>query len=206
MATTTACRGRRFGGTFVVPEPRSSINNVRLALARPDGEVMLVGEFRMPRARASQGRVGAGRCLGLLPSTCPAFVIDRGRGCSSAVGPLLATASEAAWLGGTLRSRCTGLAMPSLAIALHGFAAANTPLAQISPLGAAGCTLLATPDIAALAPAASGIANAALAIPNAAALVGAAFEQQFLAIELDTAGNLLALRSSNALRLVIGAL
>jgi trimeric autotransporter adhesin len=165
----------------------------------PSGAAMLYGDFAEFAGQAHANLV-------LLPSTCPAFVIDRGGGCSSGVGPLLLTTTEGAWLGTRLRSRCRGLASPTLAVASYGFAAVNVPLAQLSPLGAFGCALLATPDLLALAPTSFGEANAEFAIPNTLALVGAAFEHQFLAVELDATGSASALRSSNALRLVIGAL
>ena len=52
----------------------------------------------------------------------------------------------------------------------------------------------------------AGTATAAIAIPNALGLVGRTFFQQVAALELDAAGGLLAVTTTNALAQTVGAL
>ena len=78
-------------------------------------------------------------------------------------------------------------------------------LAQLHPLGAQGCDLLATDDILLQASVVGGAATPAIAVPTTAALVGASFEHQVLGVEVDANGHAAAITSSNALHCTIGA-
>jgi len=93
----------------------------------------------------------------------------------------------------------------ALAVAVHGFAAASTPLSTILPQGVAGCVLLASPDLLDLRVPAAGSVATALPIPNTVALAGLIIHQQVVPIELDALGNITALTSTNALTLTIGS-
>ncbi|MBZ0221193.1 MAG: hypothetical protein IT455_09875 [Planctomycetes bacterium] len=143
--------------------------------------------------------------LARLTTTCPAFATTLGTGCSGTGGANLLTATSLPWIGSTFRTRGTG--MPSFAFVLNvtGFSTTSVPLPAILPQGGAGCSLLASPDVVDVLLPTSGIATAQLALPNALALVGQAFHQQMLPLEVDAQFNILALTSTNALTATIGA-
>lgn len=173
--------------------------NTRVDLAwSPAGEVAVYGAFL-----EIGGAVSAG--FARLQTPCAAAVLDRGGGCLGSAGPLALTAVERAWLGGALRTRVTGLPVGALSIGVFGSAPQVVSLAQLHPLGAQGCDLLATDDILLQASVVGGAATPAIAVPTTAALVGASFEHQVLGVEVDANGHAAAITSSNALHCTIGA-
>lgn len=143
--------------------------------------------------------------LARLGTACPAGVVDRGGGCAGAAGPIVQVVERRAWLGGELRVRTKGIANGGLAAAVFGFMPIALPLPLVHPLGAAGCTLLADDDIVVTLGVQAGEALAPFAVPTAAVLLGASFEQQTVVCETTASGDLAALFASNALTLTIGS-
>lgn len=143
--------------------------------------------------------------LARLGTACPAGVVDRGGSCVGSVGPIVQVVERRAWLGGELRVRTHGIASGGITAAVFGFTPISLPMPLVHPLGAAGCTLLVDDDIVLTVPAAAGEAVARFAVPTAAALLGASFEQQTVVAETTASGDLAALFVSNALTLTIGS-
>jgi hypothetical protein len=162
------------------------------------GELLVGGSF--PRTAGLPQAV-----LARLGSACPAGVVDRGGGCAGAAGPIVQVVERRAWLGGELRVRTRGIANGGLAAAVFGFTPIALPLPLVHPLGAAGCTLLADDDIVITLGVQTGEALAPFAVPTAAVLLGASFEQQTVVCETTASGDLAALFTSNALSLTIGS-
>lgn len=163
------------------------------------GEIGLAGRF------TAAGGIAAGYVAKLEP-TCPASTVVSGAGCAGAGGFNVLLALTRPWIGSTFRARATGLAPTSLALGVLGFGPAAVPLPAILPQGVAGCSLLATPDLVDLWFVAAGAAATQLSIPNVAAFVGQVVHHQVLAVELDASSNIVALTSTNALRMTFGAL
>tara|TARA_R110002072_G_scaffold273219_1_gene433663 strand:+ start:58625 stop:61171 length:2547 start_codon:yes stop_codon:yes gene_type:complete len=182
--------------------------------ARFNGNVwaMLASDpFHTPQiARLPDGEIWlGGRRLNRLTPLCPATVADLGGGCVGGGGggglnQLVVT--EPAWLGSTLRTRGSGLASPSIAAIVYGFAPTFLPLASVLPQALAGCDLLATPDHVVVDVPVAGELDAALTIPQSPALVGVAVFEQLVSFELGPSSNLAAVSASNALRLTVGSL
>lgn len=149
---------------------------------------------------ATNGRVSS------LAATCPTAAAY-GTACPSSGGNNLLAAVNLPWAGGTFVS--TGSGMPAL-----GFALATTslsplpaplPLNALLPQAPAGCSLYVAPDFNVLLPLANGGATLQLSVPVASALVGLPFHQQLAAVELNAAGGIVAITSTNALRMTIGS-
>lgn len=79
------------------------------------------------------------------------------------------------------------------------------PLAALHPQGAPGCSLFASQCALELCWTGSGAFTTSLTLPNDPALAGQVLWQQAVPFELDVAGHIAALTSTNALKLTIGA-
>jgi hypothetical protein len=90
-------------------------------------------------------------------------------------------------------------------VVLHGFATTSLPLQNVHPNGQPGCDLLTTPDLLLLELCTTGTLDTAAPLPNVPSLAGATFHHQLVTFELDASLNFLALTSTNALTLTIGA-
>lgn len=163
------------------------------------GTAALFGEFTQVGSTASA-------YFARLRSTCPAGVLDRGGGCVGTSGPVTLAVLDRAWIGAPLRTRASGLPAGSLSIGAFGLAAQSVPLALLHPQGAPGCNLLTTIDLTLQFAVVGGAATPTLAVPNAAALVGAVFQHQLIGVEVGASGSVTAVTSSNALQFTIGAL
>jgi hypothetical protein len=115
------------------------------------------------------------------------------------------TATSLPWTGSTFNAVATGMPAISLALSALGFSTASVPLSAILPQGVAGCTLFVSPDLLVLHVPSAGNVTTQIAIPNSVALAGQILHQQVLPIEFDAVGNIVALTSTNALTLTIGA-
>ena len=107
----------------------------------------------------------------------------------------------------TRAQRTVSAAMKRLASSgvLHsGFAPAAVPLPTILPVGVAGCSLLATPDLVAAMVPIGGVVPSSLSIPNAPGLAGVLIHHQVLPLEFSPAGGLIALTGGNGLQLTLG--
>ncbi|HZN37385.1 MAG TPA: hypothetical protein VFD82_01205 [Planctomycetota bacterium] len=140
-----------------------------------------------------------------LTTTCPATTTSFGAGCAGSAGPNVLTATSLPWTGSTFTAVATGIPAISLALSVLGFSTASLPLSSILPQGVAGCTLWVSPDLLAVYVPSAGSVTTQIAIPHSVALAGQQLHQQVVPIELDAVGNLLALTSTNALLLTIGA-
>lgn len=163
----------------------------------PEGSLVAYGDF----LRIAGGvRLAFARLL----TTCPSDAQDLGGGCAGSAGTLTTHVDERAWLGGTFRTTTRGVPTNALAIGVFGASQMTLPLGSLLPIGGAGCTLRATPEIVGVAPVWNGEAQVALPLPSAPSLLGASFVQQTLVLE-STAGTLTLLTTSQALQLTIGA-
>lgn len=187
------------GVTLETPDYSASVD-VRAMALRSNGDVVLGGYFN------TVGNVVSLQ-LARLSSTCAASATPYGAGCSSAAGPLVITADTLPWIGSTFRTTTTGIAPVSLCLGLTGFSQQSIPLSAVLPQGQLGCSLSNSFELVDLLPSGpNGTATSALALANSASLIGAQFYQQTVPLEFDAQFALTAVRSSNALALVIGKL
>lgn len=163
------------------------------------GAVALAGDFVTANDALSPH-------VAMLTSTCPANAVSYGVACQGALSTATMQATQWPMLGGFLRSRTTGLAANSLAVAVFGFSQIQVPLSTGHPLGWPGCDVLVADEILIQFLVGNGQVDASIAIPNIGALVGTSFYHQVVPVELDSSGAILAITSSNALALTIGAL
>lgn len=191
-AANQGCVRIAANGTFV-PAPAAGL--VDDASAFPNGDRLLIGRMN----------VGSVHLVGRLTTPCPATASVGGVGCTGSGGANVLAARDLPWLGGVCTSIATGMPATGLALEVLGLGTAATPLAAILPQGQPGCTLLVTPDVLAAHVPNAGTVMTSLAIPNAAALVGATLHQQVVALELAAGGAITALTATNRLTLTIGS-
>ena len=194
-----ANRLARWNGAAWSPLGAGTDGPVSQIASLPDGDILVGGDF----FRAN-GAVACG--MARLEPTCPAGATPFGSGCSGAGGPDVLVAIDLPWIGATSRSRAAGLPTPSIAIGVLGFTATSLPLAAILPTGLPGCSLLVAPDLLLVELPSAGAALLAVDVPSSPVLAGLTFHQQAVTFELDPAGAILAVTSSNALTLTIGVL
>jgi hypothetical protein len=173
--------------------------SVTALLGLADGDLLAGGMF------TTADGVAANHVARRTP-TCAAAAAALGAACAGATTPVALATQRLPWLGGVFEARASGLAPGSLAVGVFGLATRATPLSSVHPLGAAGCTLWVDDDVVLQFAVGNGSVDTAIAIPAVAALAGGVFHHQVVPIELDAAGDLRALTSSNALTLTIGSL
>ena len=139
-----------------------------------------------------------------LLTTCPSDAQDLGGGCAGSAGTLTTHVDERAWLGGTFRTTTRGVPANALAIGVFGASQVTLPLGSLLPIGGAGCTLRAAPDVLLSASVANGVASSQWGLPNASSLLGASFVQQTLVLE-TAAGSASALLAGPGTLLTVGA-
>ncbi len=169
-----------------------------MALSR-SGELVVGGSFDIAGGQTSFS-------LAKLTTGCPASALPYGTGCNSAVGTLTIRADTLPWLGASFRTTTSGVAANTVCLGVIGFTQVAIPLQTLLPQGQPGCTLLTTPDVTMVLAPGAGTAHSVLPLADDPALVGASFCQQTVPLELAGAGAIAAIRASNALWLVIGAL
>ncbi|MEZ6037776.1 MAG: hypothetical protein R3F29_09870 [Planctomycetota bacterium] len=153
-------------------------------------------------------RVGGTVCsyLARLDPICAGTVASYGTGCSGTGGANTLTAKSLPWRDATFRSRAAGMQPNSIAVLATGFAPLALPLQQLFPFALPGCDLLATPDVTSLALTGIGAFDVELFLPASSVWLGQQLRQQVIGVELDAAGQLTGLSSSNALLLTVGQL
>ena len=156
-----------------------------------NGDVLVLGAAVLDGARAA--------AIARFATGCPSASNAVASGCATGAATL---ASDAPWVGQTLRLEATGLPLAAFAIAVGSTQSANLPLAGVFATAIPGCTLLVQPDVTSTQLAVAGKAQLAFAIPNTPALAGAAFREQFVHFALDPS---LAVGATNALDLVVGS-
>jgi hypothetical protein len=163
-----------------------------------NGDLAIGGSFGTTNGLASPN-------VALLSSTCPALASPVGAGCQGTGGLNELLAESQPWIGTTFRSRASGLAAPTLAVTVLGFAPMAVPLAQLLPQGLPGCAALVQATAVQFAVPAGGALALQVALPYEPALVGVTFHQQVIAGELDMSGAITAATSTNALRVTLGS-
>jgi hypothetical protein len=143
--------------------------------------------------------------LARLATTCPATAVAYGTGCMGSGGLNELTVASLPWAGGAFAATATGMPATALALAVTGFTMTSLPMPSVLTQGVAGCTLLVTPDRRDLLFPVAGAVTTQIAIPNTATLVGQVFHHQVVPIEVDGAGTITAVTSTNALTMTIGA-
>lgn len=166
--------------------------------ARPDGEVVAVGNFVIAGSQISP-------LVARLAATCPAIAVSVGSGCVGAAGPVALVADTLPWLGSTWLTRATGVPANAFAVRVFGLGALQVPLASFLPQGGSGCDLLTTPDVLEVALPSAGVVTTALPLPNTPALVGGSLRHQVVPFELDPVGNFLRVTATNSLLATIGS-
>ena len=163
----------------------------------PDGEVVAGGSFDLI------GGVVSPR-LASLVSPCPATVVPFGAGCvgSNGIKELVPTALP--WLGGTFRSRASGMPQLGFVAMISGFTSLAVPLPWLFPAAGAGCLGYSSAESVELALPMAGEVSSQIALPVTPALVGATFHQYALAFEFDPLGTLIEVTSSNGLTVTLG--
>ncbi|MCU0866112.1 MAG: hypothetical protein MUC36_20200 [Planctomycetes bacterium] len=185
----------QFDGTSWRPLLGLQGESVWTLAASADGTVFFGGSFA-----TAGGFVSAG--LARAAATCPASLATAGAGCSGGAGPVTLASDSLPWAGAPFRSLASGLTTPSLAVHLVGLQPNNVPL----PLGAAGCGLFVDPVLVDLLLPANGVAAATITLPRGPGVAGIVVRSQVVGVELDPAGAIVRLTSSNALELTVGAL
>jgi trimeric autotransporter adhesin len=173
--------------------------NVEALLGLAAGDLFAAGTFTTADGIAARG-------VARRTTSCAALATALGPGCAGTATPIALEVVRWPWLGGRFEARANGLRPASLAVGVFGFTPLAVPMAAVHPLGASGCTLWVDDDILVQFAVGNGRVDTTIAIPAAPALVGAVFHHQVVAVELDPGDQLIALTSSNALSLSIGAL
>jgi trimeric autotransporter adhesin len=188
----------RWDGASWSPFDGGANGTVRRLSRTPTGSVLAAGTFTLIGEQVS-ARIAE------LATSCPAAAVPFGSGCSGSGGPDVLTPTALPWLGSIYRAMATGLPPLSIGVVVTGLSTLAIPLPAVLPQGLPGCTLLTTPDLLDFVLPQNGTAVTQLAIPNDLALANRMLHQQLMPMEFDLAGNFVALTSSNAVTLTIGA-
>ncbi len=143
--------------------------------------------------------------LAHVVTPCLPHVTVSGAGCASSIGPHTLTALSPPWLGGTFRARAGGMPASSLGIAVTSLSPATIALAQVLPVGGAGCDGLLFADLTELLLPAGGDATSSLPLPDLPVFAGLALHHYVAALELGAGGGLVALTATPRLVLQLGA-
>jgi hypothetical protein len=170
---------------------------VRSVAPRADGRLVFGGEWKHVGGAVSP-------YFAELVPPCSATSVLAGAGCVGSGGPNVLTVESLPWLGGTCRTRATGMPANGLAVASVGFAPAAIYLPAVLAQGVVGCTQWSTLELLELLVPTAGSVVTNLAIPNQPALVGASFYRQVAGLEFDAFGAFVAITTTNALQLTIG--
>lgn len=192
---------RHTGGTSSLSWEAADLlgQEVTAATQMPNGDVVVGGIFDGAGGLASHN-------VAVLRPTCPAAAVAFGSGCVGSGGANVLVATALPWIGSTFRGRATGMPAAAVALAVTGFQPLALPMPGVLPQGVAGCTLLASPDLLDATLPAGGVAVTQLGLPKTTSLAGQLLHHQVVPLELDLAGNLVAVTGTNGLTLTIGVL
>lgn len=141
-----------------------------------------------------------------VPHVPRAVYADFGDGCAGSLGVPTLTPSGSLGLGATLNLQLDNLPQHA-AVLLTGFSNSTSPLGalpiELGPIGAAGCWLRVSPDVATPLGGAAHRASYSLNVPNLAALDGVAIYHQALVPD-PNAGNTLGAVLSDAAGGLVG--
>lgn len=141
-----------------------------------------------------------------LVPPCAATVVPYGAGCTGSAGPVVFTATDLPWLGGTYRATATGIAAGAVAFDVLGLQATSTPLSLIHPAGGAGCNNLVMAIAVRFLVPSNGTVTMQLVVPADPAFLGMPLFDQVQQVEVGASQAITAITSSNGLRLTIGTL
>ena len=139
-----------------------------------------------------------------LSSSCVAAASPYGASCSGAAGPNVMRPTRLPWIGADFEATTTGLAAGSLSIGLFGFTQVGIPLQASIPLAGNGCLQSVTDDITLAFAVTAGEARSSIEIPDDPSIAGGTFHHQLIALEVNGAGQLASVTSSNAWSLTVG--
>lgn len=187
------------GGTSI---GRDLDGAVRALLVRPDGSVLVGGDFvGEPAAQPNADRWRSPFLAELRPG-CPADATSIAGGCVTAAGGGVLTAEVLPWLGGTSRTRASGLPTGALFAAVR---ALQPNFVALPFHNGPGCYVLLPDDHYLMAPTTTGEAVLSLSIPNVPALLGLTIYEQVAGFAIAPNGSIADAFATNALRLTIGA-
>lgn len=201
LGNTEANLARHTGGITSLQWSPLDLNDVAVTAStlRANGDVVVAGTFLAAGGIANHG-------LAVLRPTCPATAVAYGGGCTGSGGFNSLVATTLPWTGSPFRARATGMPNLGIAVVVTGLSPLAVPMPLLLPQGVAGCTALVSPDLLDLTLPSSGIATTQIVLPTAVSLAGQTFRHQVVPLELDLAGNILAVTGTNALALTIGVL
>jgi hypothetical protein len=166
----------------------------------PSGEIVSGGTFTT---------AGGNLCsfIALLTTTCPATSATFAAGCPSSGGPNLLTVSAQPWVDGVFRVQATGLPTTCFVVAVISMAPLipSFALNSILPEAVPGCLLHVEPDILDPYITLTGAVEGQLFLPSTPPFVGAQFYYQMVPLEVDMSLAFVAITSTNALQLTVGA-
>ncbi|HEX6813495.1 MAG TPA: hypothetical protein VF384_17885 [Planctomycetota bacterium] len=194
-----ANRIARFNGTSWSPLGQGCDGVVNGLLSMPNGDVIVTGEFN------SAGGLASAK-VARLTTTCPAAVVSQGLGCTGSGGLNSLTARSLPWTGSTFRATATGMPASALVLSVYGFTPASLPMASVMPQGLPGCEVHVLPDLTELHLPVGGATLTTLPVPDSAALAGLVLHQFVVSLEVSASLQILAVTSSNALRLTVGVI
>lgn len=171
------------------------------AIARRPNDDLVVG---LSFARWGSGG-GGHPMLATLSTTCPAQSVAIGPGCVGAGSGQHLAAMSPPWSGTTFRARATGLAPNALAVAVYSFQQTSIPMPSVHAFGTPGCTLRVDDEVLYSFPVVGGAVETAVTIPALGILIGATFYHQVVPVELGAAFDIVAVSTTDALALTIGA-
>ncbi len=185
-------------GTGLTGPPSAAyLPTVHTIVHASDSSLLLGGDFVVADGEATGS-------LGVVSTPCPATASAYGSGCSSAAGVLSLAADTLPWVGTSFRTTTTGTATGSLCLGVIGLTQLSIPLPSLLPEGQPGCSLLTALDVILPLATGFGTASSSFELANDPSLIGAPFFQQTIPLEFDALGAITAVRSSDALALVIG--
>lgn len=189
-------RYARFDGQTVTPLPDPGTRFLD-GTVDSAGDVLLGGDF------TQVGGATAGY-IARLHAPCLASAPSYGSGCAGSGGLNQLTATRLAWIGTTFRAEVTGLPINSMPVGVFGVTATSIALSTLVPQALPGCQLLSSLDLLLVLPLRIGSAQSQLPVPLQAALLGQVLHHQVVNFEFDVSSNVVAVTSSNGLRLTIG--
>ena len=164
--------------------------------ASESGEVAIGGTFY------ENGNGAVSAYLATLQLPCPASVVSSNANCVGG-GPIM-TVTSMPFVGGPFGSRTQLGAGDDFAFLIYGLAAANLSLQSVLPYAVPGCVIGAAPDVVVLQVPSNGEVTADLVLPSHAALVGAEFWHQVVALDFSPSGPPLGASASNTVAVTVG--
>jgi hypothetical protein len=143
-----------------------------------------------------------------MATSCAADAAEAGAGCAGPFGQLTLHAENLPFAGSTLRLSGSNLPAPAFVLAISGLTPVvpGVPLATVFASALPGCDAHVELDVVDLLLTSSGPSAVqwTLALPDTAAIAGLEFWHQMVAIEVDPALEVLAMATTNSLRLTAG--